>query len=128
MNQEQSRYIAARAAVGVLNNRLGAVEHDIIAYHGIINPDGNIPNRLDEIVSIEAFDKVADELERRLQDNGLDSDLDDAREALRVAENELIVWLISIMPEEDRALYLSAYRTRATMRNKLLELALKRRA
>jgi len=97
-NIQQKNYMRAKALVETLEAEAERIEKAYITQHGIVNPDGSVPNRIYDIEDEVVFDSVNEETVAEIDALGLY----EAREILREAENELIKYGLSIVPAKER--------------------------
>lgn len=127
-NRQQRNYIAAKAMHEYYKALSEKVEQEYIAKNGITNPDGSTPEKVWMIDDQEVFDKANEDCFRIAEEFGLIDKLDRARADLRAAENALIAYGLSIMPDSMRSERETLERAAASniaARNKLIDYTMK---
>lgn len=124
-NEIQRRYMAAKALVDTLDEQRISMEQDYIAAHGIINPDGTIPERIYCIDDESVFDAANESCSEQIQSCGLEKQYNDARDLLFSAENEMIEYGLSLAPSSVRVTLEKGARNNYTTRQKIIELVLR---
>lgn len=126
MNKQQKEYAAAKAAVKMLEERQEAAEQKYIAEKGIINPDGTVPFALFCIDDQGVFEKANLEFVEMPKNQKNFSELVQARESLKTAEDALIEYGLSVIPERMKSVKESlqnSYKKNYTVRLSLIDLA-----
>lgn len=95
MNKQQKAYAVAKAQLETLEAQAKEIEREYIAGHNIANPDGTVPAAIYCIDDEAAFDKANADTAPALDA----LEIWKAREALSAAEDALINYGLSIMPE-----------------------------
>lgn len=124
-NDIQRRYMAAKALVDALDEQRISMEQDYIAAHGIINPDGTIPERIYCIDDESVFDAANEGCSEQIQACGLEKQYNDARDLLVSAENEMIAYGLSLAPSSVRATLEKGARNNYATRQKIIDLVLR---
>lgn len=124
-NDIQRRYMAAKALVEALEEQQKEMEQDYIAAHGIVNPDGTIPERIYCIDDESIFDAANEGCSEQIQSCGLEDQYNDARDLLFSAENKMIEYGLSLAPSNVRATLEKGARANYTTRQKIIELVLR---
>lgn len=122
-NKFQRSYMIAKARVLEIETQQEQIEKKYIAENGIVNPDGSIPEYLYCIDDDTAFEKANAECGALIIAAGLDAELVSARAALKVAEDCLISYGLSLAPAGVRATLENAVQWNAVTREKVLDLA-----
>lgn len=127
MNKQQKEYAAAKALVMVIEEKIVDIESAYIKEHNIVNADGSIPKMVCCIIDDEAaFNTANEEVSDIIDSQGLSKDLAEAKETLRIAEDTLIDFGLSIIPPAIRSKKLDqAIRTDYTQRKKFLDMVSK---
>lgn len=123
MNKFQKAYMIAKSCVDALKSNLDELEKKYISDKGIVNTDGSIPNHLWCIDDDAEFEKANEEFEALIVAHGLENELNEARDRLKSAENELIAFGLSLAPINVRATLERAVMQNALTREKVLDLA-----
>lgn len=124
-NKVQRDYIAAKAIVETLEEQEKQMEQVYIAAHGIINPDGTIPERIYCIVDEAVFDKANEESAAEIAACGLEADRNAADAALKAAEDRMIGYGLSLAPAGIRATLAKGAKVNCATRQKLIDLVLR---
>ncbi|HNX81721.1 MAG TPA: hypothetical protein PKL77_06200 [Candidatus Omnitrophota bacterium] len=95
MNKQQRQYAVCKSVVEVIEAEIEKIESDYIVNHRIINPDGSIPSHMWCIEPDEAFDAACEAVGPAVDALNLAK----AESALRQAEDALIEYGLSIVPE-----------------------------
>lgn len=129
MNKYQKLYLIAKANLEMLEEKEKEIDRQYIAEHNIVNPDGSIPRASWAIEDDEIADKAIEECGKIIESSGLWAKILEARENLKVAEENLIQYGLSIMPErytKEREILRKAvkenYKTRIDFINTILRL------
>ena len=123
MNKLQKTYMITRLHLDALISLQDELEKKYISNKGIVNIDGSIPNHLWCMDDDAAFEEANKEFEALIVANGLDKELNEARDILKSAEDELIVFGLSLAPDNIRAILEEAVKKNAIIRKKVLNLA-----
>lgn len=122
-NKYQKAYMTAKARVQEIESRQEAIEKKYISDNDIVNPDGSVPEFLYCMEDDAAFEKANDECAVLIAATGLEADLLSARSALKIAEDHLIAYGLSLAPAGVRATLEKAVQHNAATRAKVLDLA-----
>ena len=122
-NKYQKAYMTAKARVQEIESRQEAIEKKFIADKGIVNPDGSVPEFLYCMEDDAAFEKANDECAALISAAGLETELLSARSALKIAEDHLISYGLSLAPAGVRDTLEKAVQQNAATRAKVLDLA-----
>ncbi len=122
MNKLQIAYMIAKSCVDALESNLDELEKKYISDKGIVNTDGSIPNHLWCMDDDAEFEKANEEFEALIVAHGLENELNEARDRLKSAENELIAFGLSLAPDNIRKTLEKAARQNAIIREKVLNL------
>lgn len=125
MNKAQRDYLEAKTRLEALEERQKQMERAYIAAHGIANPDGCTPERIYCIDDEEAFEKANEEFSAQVAACGLEAEHNDARSALKAAEDRLIEYGFSLVPAGIRGTLEQAAKVKRTVRQQLLDLTLR---
>lgn len=98
MNIHQKNYLKAKALVETLEAEARKIEQDYIREHGITNPGGKIPDAIFMIDDEKTFDIANEATASKIDATGIN----EARDVLRKAEDDLIRFGLSIMPAKER--------------------------
>lgn len=120
MNKEQKAYALAKAKVQTLFDMQQEHEAEFLKGSGYTNPDGEIPTRFWMIDDEKEFSRLCDEFDK--SPLNLTFQLNEAEKGLRVAEDALIDYALSITPAGPRET-LNRNRNRYNIRMKLLDIA-----
>lgn len=123
MNKLQIAYMIAKSCVDALESNLDELEKKYISDKGIVNTDGSVPKHLWCMDNDAAFEEANKEFEALIVANGLDKELNEARDILKSAEDELIAFGLSLAPDNIRAILEEAVKKNAIIRKKVLNLA-----
>jgi hypothetical protein len=124
-NSIQRAYMVAKALVDTLEAEEQKRDHQYIIDHNIVNPDGSIPEYVWCIDDEEAFSKANEELGKIEVESGLQDKFNVAREALKIAEEKLIKYGLSLAPTHEREVLTKAVKENYKVREKVLDLALR---
>lgn len=102
-NKYQKAYMTAKARVQEIESRQEAIEKKYISDNDIVNPDGSVPEFLYCMEDDAAFEKANDECAALISAAGLETELLSARSALKIAEDHLIAYGLSLAPAGVRA-------------------------
>jgi hypothetical protein len=94
LNKYQADFMTRRKAYQALLKRYNEIERDYIQSKNIVNEDGVIPAGLWLIDNDDTFKNAVEKIGYRLDELGIP----EAKEALGVAEDNLIKYGLSIMP------------------------------
>lgn len=123
MNKLQIAYMIAKSCVDALESNFDELEKKYISDKGIVNTDGSVPKHLWCIDDDAEFEKANEEFEALIVAHGLENELNEARDRLKSAENELIAFGLSLAPINVRATLERAVMQNALTREKVLDLA-----
>ena len=122
MNKIQLAYMVAKARVQEIESQQEEIEKKYIADKGIVNPDGSTPDFLWCMEDDAAFEKANEECSALIVSAGLESALNAARDTLKIAEDNLIAYGLSLAPAGVRATLEQGAKQNATTRQKLIDL------
>lgn len=124
MNTQQRNYMKDKAMLETLESQEKEMESQWIIDKGIKNPDGSIPKYTWTIEDDETANKAIDDFGNYIENNGLWKQILQARENLKVSENALCDYAISIIPfvRERKALQ-EAVKTNSTIKQKIIDSA-----
>ena len=125
MNKAQRDYLGAKARFETLVAQEKGMERAYIAAHGIVNLDGNTPERIYCIDDDAIFEKANEEFSAEIVACGLEAEYDAARAALRAAEDQLIEYGFSLVPVGVRGTLEQAAKVKRAVRQQLLDLTLR---
>lgn len=120
-NKTQKAYMIAKARVQEIESRQEEIERKYIADHGIVNPDGSVPEYVWCMDDDAAFDKANEEVSALIAAAGLESEAKAARAALKSAEDRLIAYGLSLAPAGVRATLERGVKQNATIRQKVID-------
>lgn len=123
MNKFQEAYIIAKSRVKAIESHQDDIEKKYISDKGIVNLDGSVPDHLWCMDDDDAFEKANEECGALIIAAGLESELKEARAALKSAEDRLISYGISLAPIGVRETLERAVQQNALTREKVLDLA-----
>lgn len=120
MNEKQRDYAMAKAKCQALKETMDEMEQEFIREKGVKNPDGSIPRFTWAIADEELSYRLSNELDelpgfRSLWEQKLEAD-----KSLKKAEQELLDYTMSIVPQKVRDLIRSALDSK---RQELIDLA-----
>ena len=122
MNPVQEAYTAAKQWLKASESLLQNEERAYIRRHVIKNQDGSTPASLEDLDDPErALNFMGDFYDCVLSPETND-ELSHSREALKVAENSLIAWGLSVIPQREADLLSEGIAKYAAYRNKALQL------
>lgn len=124
-NKTQTLYMLAKARLQVLEDREKELEHQYIVDNEITNQDGTVPNYIYCIDSEEVFNKANEAQSTTIEASGLWREILAAKEALKIAEERLIEYGLSIAPDKQRAILEKAVKENYTTRLKIIDLVLR---
>ena len=119
----QAAYDRAKARVQFIEAQQQEIEREYILAHKITNEDGTTPNSIYCIDDDTLFEQACDECNALIEAAGLCTAFSVARDELRAAENNLIVYGLSIAPAGVRATLEQAAKISASTRAKIIDLA-----
>lgn len=122
-NKFQEAYMIAKSYVQAIESRQEEIEKKYIADKGIVNMDGSVPDHLWCMDDDEAFEKANEECGALIVAAGLESELNEARAALKSAEDVLISYGLSLAPNDVRPTLERAVQQNALTRQKVIDLA-----
>ena len=123
MNKFQKAYMIAKSRVKAIESHQDDIEKKYISDKGIVNMDGSVPDHLWCMDDDDAFEKANEECGALIVAAGLESELNEARAALKSAEDRLISYGLSLAPISVRATLERAVQQNALTREKVLDLA-----
>lgn len=123
MNIQQKIYAIAKAHLATLEERQHEIEKEYIAEHGIINPDGEIPNCIFAIEDMEVFEQANAGISKIINNVGLWDEILEAQRLLKDAEDALLVFGLSVLPADIRAKTEKIVNENYTQRLKLIDMA-----
>lgn len=125
MNKVQKNYMMAKAGLQAYEKLARDIEKEYIIKNGIRNDDGGIPARVYCIDDMDIFNRANEETARIIQESGLEEIINSATDNLKVAEENLIKFALSISPAGIRETLEKGARENYTVRMKLIDLAFK---
>lgn len=125
INQQQEDYMVAKAHVMALESEEAKIERAYIKEHGIVNPDGSIPERVYDIFDFDVFDEALTATTAIMSATGLAQNMSTAEEALKEAEENLVSFGLSIAPASVREALARGAKTNVTIRKKLIDIILR---
>lgn len=127
LNKIQSTYLLAKAHLEALETALVENEREYMQAQGVTNPDGNIPDAIYRIEDEALFDKINEAHGAIIEANGMQAEINEARELLRQAEDALVEWGLSLpgIPAAEREALRQSAQTNFKTRWKVRDLALK---
>ena len=123
MNKLQKTYMITRLHLDALISLQDELEKKYISDKGIVNTDGSVPKHLWCMNDDAEFEKANEEFEALIVANGLEKELNEARDILKSAEDELIAFGLSLAPDNIRAILEEAVKKNTIIRKKVLNLA-----
>lgn len=120
-NSAQRAYMLAKAHLQALKDREAEIERAYIIAQGIRNPDGTIPEQVYYIEDPETFDRACEATEAEVESCGLWADIQEAKKALKAAEDSMIVYGLSIAPAGIRATLERGVKENYTIRRKVID-------
>ena len=125
-NKFQNAYSNGLALVKLIEDEIAEVEAAYIKEHGIVNPDGSIPTRVYCIADKAVFDAANEATAAIIERRRLNTELVKLKEALRIAEDNVIEYGLSIIPPGMRSeKFNEAVKTDYTTRQKFLDMVYK---
>lgn len=121
MNKVQKNYMIAKATLQTYEDMVADIEKKYIAENEITNDDGEIPGRVYCIDDEDVFDKANEETAKIVQESGLEEKINSARENLKVAEDSMIKFALSIAPAKIRKTLERGAKENYTIRMKLID-------
>ena len=123
MNFQQAQYTVAKTLVETLHAEERRITNEYIAANKIVNADGSGPKDIYDIADEEVFETVNYASATVIEETGLLDEILAAREQLKIAEEALIAYGLSLIPEKDRAILQAGCKKNITTRNKVIDLA-----
>lgn len=123
MNKEQRMYAIAKAIVLEMEERERSLEKYFIANRNIRNLDGSVPERLYCIEDNALFEKSVKEFEALSEVEQILIKQIEAKKDLQKAEDVLIEFALSRIPEKERKLLAKSVKKNASIRKKVIDLA-----
>lgn len=123
MNKVQKNYMVAKATLQTYEDMAADIEKKYIAEKGIRNENGEIPERVYCIDDERVFDKANEETAKIIRESGLEEKINSARENLKVAEDNMIKFALSIAPAKIRKTLERGAKENYTTRMKLIDYA-----
>lgn len=99
-SKAQEVYMLAKAHLETLEDQEKELERQYIIDNGIKNPDGSIPDSIYCIDDDETFNRVNEATAKIAEEIGLWAEIQEAREMLKQAEENLINWGLSIVKKD----------------------------
>lgn len=124
-NRIQENYMKAKALVETIRFSMEELERQYIADNGIVNPDGSVPELIYCMDDEAAFDKANEEFSAVMVSAGFEAKSNAARDALRVAEDRLIEYGLSIAPAKIREVLQRGIKENACTRMKIIDITFK---
>lgn len=121
MNEVQKNYMIAKATLQTYEEMESEIEKAYTAENGITNDGGEIPGRVYCIDDEGVFDKANEETAKIIQEIGLEEKINSARENLKVAEDSMIKFALSIAPAKIRKTLERGAKENYTIRMKLID-------
>ena len=124
-NKEQRAYKRAQDNLEALDRIHKDMEAEYVKSLGVVNEDGKVPTRTWAIDDDEVADRAIEEFEVILEESGLWAKILAARENVVDAEENLIRYALSIMPQKkEREILREAAKVNYTTRKKIISLAM----
>lgn len=123
MNFQQTQYTVAKALLETLTAEEARITKQYITENNIVNEDGSVPNSIYDIEDEDVFEKANYASAAIIEASGLWDELLIAREQLKKAEDDLIAYGLSLIPEKERTVLKEACRKNYTTRQKVIDLA-----
>lgn len=124
-NTEQRTYMLAKAHLEILEGTQSDMEREYIAAQGITNEDGKTPDAIYCIDDHDTFDRINLEFSELPEAEVLWQNILEAREMLKQAEKQLIVYGLNIVPVRERETLAKAAETNYTARLKIIDLVMR---
>jgi len=124
-NKIQREYMAAKELVETLEERVKKMEQAYILSHGIINPDGSTPTGIYCIEDDSTFNKASKEFAAEIATCGLEAERNAAKNTLKIAEEKLIEYGLSLVPSGIKAILEKGVKSDYAARQKLLDYILR---
>lgn len=124
-NRQQKEYMEAKALLETLEEEEKAAEQKYIIENNIKNPDGSIPTRTWAIDDDELAEKAIEEFGAAFDESGLGRSLVTARMTFKEAEENLLCYALSLVPDGPRAALEKGCKTNFRIRSQVIEAAFK---
>ena len=124
-NTEQRTYMLAKAHLKTLEDTQSDMEREYIAAQSITNEDGETPRAIYCIDDSDTFDRINLEFSELPEAKALWQNILEAREMLKQAEKQLIVYGLNIAPVRDRETLAKAAETNYATRRKIIDLVMR---
>jgi len=124
-NTEQRTYMLAKAHLETLEGMQSGMEREYLAAQGITNEDGETPQAIYCIDDGETFDRINQEFSELPEAKALWQEILEAEELLKQAEEQLIIYGLSIAPAKEREILAKAAETNYTTRIKIIDLVMR---
>jgi oligoribonuclease (3'-5' exoribonuclease) len=124
-NKEQKTYMLAKSYLETLESQEKEIEHQYIMDNKIVNADGAIPELIYCIDDEAMFDKANADCSRITESSGLWDEILKARKLLKIAEENLIKYALSLAPTREKSILTKEVSQNYTTRLKVLDLVLK---
>ena len=120
-NSVQRAYMLAKAHLQTLREQEIEIEKAYIAAHGIHNADGTTPEAVYYIKDEATFDRACEATEAEIENCGLQAEIQEAKKAVKDAEDAMIAYGLSIAPAGIRATLERGVKENYTIRLKLID-------
>lgn len=124
-NKYQEIYMVAKAAVETMEEMQKEIERKYIREHNIKDADGSTPKFIWCLDDIDIFEKANEECCKIIVDMGLEDDLNEARNTLKKAEDELINYGLSLAPAGVRKILAEDAKKNYCTKKKIIDLIIK---
>jgi len=98
----QQNYMLARVYYSTIQSKLDDVEKECVSGLKIINPDGTKPTDLNDIENQNNFDDACKAVQEQFDKTGLQKEINEARELLKKAKDQLFELGIYLAPFDIR--------------------------
>lgn len=125
MKTIRREYRSAKMLIEALEERERNMEKEFILKRKIKNPDGSIPERLDDIEEDDVFDQEISKFNDVIAEYGLEKQHNEAVQRVKLAEDELIKNGLLFAPVDVREDLENRSKYNYTVRQKLIGIILK---
>ena len=122
MNKVQSDYSKAKAAVDAIRTIEKAIEKDYCEKHGLTGPTGIPVEYVWMVEDEELFNQHNEALAKELAEAIPDATRKEANDRLKIAEDALIEFGLSLTPEVERQTLIWGLKHKYDIREKLIDL------
>jgi len=123
-NRIQERYMLAKANLEAIEAQHQELEQQYIIDNGITN-NGEVPARIWCIEDEAVFEKANTDFYKIYEANGLQAEINEARDMLKAEEDAMLEFAIHIAPNNLKATLKKGATTMGTIRSRMIEATLK---